>query len=409
MTNASTATKRFYDIDAARSAVMFVALFIHAGLIYAPSAPHITNNVDRLDFFSWLTSGLHLFISPTFFVVGGFFTALLITRYGYKKFLLKRCLRAGIPLLLIALSLNQIESYLRYIDSTDSLISEISFSDYLGSEAHMENWKNGNWQLHTWFLVQLILSFLVTTLAVVALQYTPRISQTLTCVLEHAGKRFKTHVGYISFLACLPLLQIFATGIASIIDFGYEVHTVGPVGISSIYRFALFYMVFLVGSAMYVSPSIYEAVTKWRSWMPLAAAMSFYIQFYPSKESDGIAAIAEWYAHYLGRWVLILFVLQFFHRFFHDRPSKTTIFMSDASMTFYLFHHCFVYALGRLFVDISFHPILEWGMICALITSSLMIFHHFLISPYVPMRFLFNGQTDIPKIMQTKRKETGLN
>jgi len=78
--------KHYHDIDGARSVLMFLSVALHAGTVYAPERPWITANLDRHEFFDWLIFGLHLFITPTFFFVGGFFTVLLLKRRSTSDF-----------------------------------------------------------------------------------------------------------------------------------------------------------------------------------------------------------------------------------------------------------------------------------------------------------------------------------
>jgi glucans biosynthesis protein C len=131
--------QRHHDIDGARSVLMFVSVLLHAGTVYAPARPWITANVDRLPFFDWLIFALTLFITPTFFLVGGFFTVILLRRSSIPDFLKIRFIRAGIPLVTIALSLNIVENHLRYRDAGGPL----GFGDWLLSDSHRQMWASG--------------------------------------------------------------------------------------------------------------------------------------------------------------------------------------------------------------------------------------------------------------------------
>lgn len=109
--------KHYHDIDGARSVLMFLSVALHAGTVYAPARPWITGNSARADFFDWLIFGFHLFITPTFFFVGGFFAVLLLTRRSAGDFIWNRFLRTAVPLIAIALTFNMIEHYLRWGDA----------------------------------------------------------------------------------------------------------------------------------------------------------------------------------------------------------------------------------------------------------------------------------------------------
>src|SRR5687767_14548865 len=103
----------YHDIDSARSVLMFVSVALHAATVYAVTRPNITANTDRLPFFDWMMNAFHLFITPVFFFVGGFFTVMMLKRKTIGGFVRERLVRTGIPLVTTALTLNVIENYLR--------------------------------------------------------------------------------------------------------------------------------------------------------------------------------------------------------------------------------------------------------------------------------------------------------
>lgn len=80
---------------------MMLGVFLHAGLAYAQPAREVWLATDRygsvaIDASIWF---IHLFRMSLFFLLSGYFAALLVSRKGVKKFLWNRTLRIAIPML----------------------------------------------------------------------------------------------------------------------------------------------------------------------------------------------------------------------------------------------------------------------------------------------------------------------
>ena len=75
-----TAT-RFHALDALRAAMMFLGIYLHAVVAYSPNGgwllkpPQLTTTLD------WSMIVIHIFRMPVFYVMAGFFSALLLQRY----------------------------------------------------------------------------------------------------------------------------------------------------------------------------------------------------------------------------------------------------------------------------------------------------------------------------------------
>lgn len=391
--------KRFYDIDAARSGVMFVALMIHTGAVYCEKRVMVTNNADRSAVFTFFVEGLHLFISPTFFVVGGFFTALLMVRYGVPKFIVKRMLRAGVPLAFIALTFNLVENYMRYAHAGAVPVSFNGFTSYLGSPMFAEVWATEQWQLHAWFLVQLLLSFLAAVCVAVVIGVLSISLAPLQRLMDKVGRFMHGDAGFLITLAILPLLNIVVLWVCSFIPNAYETISVVGIGVSSVFRFLHYFTYFAFGALMFLSAGFYESLLKWRKVMVVMAVLAFCLQVYP--EDYDVSPLGELFVlwlHHLMRWTLILFVLQFCHKQFAEKPTGATAVLSDASMTFFLMHHGLVYFIGSALVLISLPIFFEWLFLATTVSTLALLSHFFIVSNSKVFRFLVNGQTSWKRV-----------
>ena len=91
--------QRRNDLDALRTFAMLLGIVLHAGLSFA-NVPWVVQDIQQNDAFGILFAAIHGFRMPLFFVMSGFFTAMLWKKFGLKKLLKHRIRRILVPLLL---------------------------------------------------------------------------------------------------------------------------------------------------------------------------------------------------------------------------------------------------------------------------------------------------------------------
>ena len=96
------AGERFHHMDNLRALAMLAGVVFHAALAYSPLMHPIWPLADAgrsiaVDAVAWF---LHLFRMPLFFVVAGFFAALLVARRGMAGLFRNRAARVLLPLVL---------------------------------------------------------------------------------------------------------------------------------------------------------------------------------------------------------------------------------------------------------------------------------------------------------------------
>ena len=93
--------RRRYDLDALRGFAMLLGIGLHASLAFFPAPWWVqdrTSGIDGLyDEFLWAVHGFRM---PVFFLMSGFFTALLLRRRGLGPLLRHRLRRVALPLAL---------------------------------------------------------------------------------------------------------------------------------------------------------------------------------------------------------------------------------------------------------------------------------------------------------------------
>lgn len=90
---------RRHDLDALRAFAMLLGVVLHAALAFAP-VPWVVTNGDTAAMLRPMIELIHGFRMPLFFLMSGFFSAMLLQRRGVGGFLRHRWKRIGLPLLL---------------------------------------------------------------------------------------------------------------------------------------------------------------------------------------------------------------------------------------------------------------------------------------------------------------------
>ena len=132
-------TSRLHYIDALRSIAMLFGLLVHAGTLTnepVSSAVGVISNHFRM---------------ATFFVISGFFAAMMAERRGNGPFVAARAQALLIPLVAGLVLLNPLTNWLVYVWHA----GPVGFLDYLGGARPYPTAGPQSWHLHLWFLVAL--------------------------------------------------------------------------------------------------------------------------------------------------------------------------------------------------------------------------------------------------------------
>ena len=95
---------RRHDLDALRAFAMLLGIALHASLAYIP-VPWAVQDPNQNNIFLLFFVAVHGFRMPLFFLISGFFTAMLWQRRGIGSLLKQRFQRIAIPLLLATLTI----------------------------------------------------------------------------------------------------------------------------------------------------------------------------------------------------------------------------------------------------------------------------------------------------------------
>lgn len=94
-----TSANRRHDLDALRAIAMLLGIVLHAALSFG-SIPWTVTDVQQSEFYDVLFACIHGFRMPLFFMLSGFFTAMLWRKRGLGSLLKHRFKRIFLPLLI---------------------------------------------------------------------------------------------------------------------------------------------------------------------------------------------------------------------------------------------------------------------------------------------------------------------
>ena len=98
-------TARSHDLDALRGVAMLLGILLHAGVFLVPvefwpvHEAWAWETAPEANVYAWILSVIHGFRMPLFFLLSGFFTAMLWQSRGLHRLVRHRLERVGLPLL----------------------------------------------------------------------------------------------------------------------------------------------------------------------------------------------------------------------------------------------------------------------------------------------------------------------
>jgi glucans biosynthesis protein C len=368
---------RIHAMDNLRALAMLAGVVFHAALAYSPLMHPIWPAADAgrsvvVDVVAWF---LHMFRMPLFFVVAGYFAALLVARRGVGGLFRNRCARVLLPLLLIlpvvlfSMHWLTVEAAATVAHPSPALARIRSYIDQHGALPQMPGWA------HLWFLFYLLL-FTVLVWVASALE------------LGRIGNRIANlHPGWL--VAAVPMLL--APALASI-----GIPWPAPeFVIPALWALAFFGIHFALGYQLFHRSDMLDRLQPLSPVLLIGAVVAYALLFWstdgfvaarPASPRHVLHALLEACA---GCW-MTLWCLLAARRWLAGR-SATMRWLADASYWAYLVHLPLLLAIQYRLLDVQLHWMAKF-VIATISTLALSFASYQLLVRHTLIGRLLNGK-----------------
>lgn len=395
----SAGSAREHHWDSLRAFLMLLGIPYHAAMVYNARVLWDIQSPDKSELLTFVSGVLVTFRMPAFFIVAGYFAAMMLERRPPQAWLRGRLTRLGVPFLTGLVLLAPVQIAL--VDLNTALTENTPMATALEHAARDVTHPGFGWIMHLWFLPALLAYSLILALV---WRWT---SPPITGLLERAQAACAARPGPALALLTLAIaiweVMIHVTHQTMLARAGLVPYLLAH-GIDPYLRYLPF---FFVGVALKAGSGFRTALhwhDRWRlPVFALAAAVLAALmrgRDTPAMELaynaiDGVAAI-----------LMSLLVIGIARRFW-NRPDTRVDRIVDASFTIYLLHHPIIYALALSFILVAWPPLVEFVVI-SIATLLLSYAAHRLIRRSALALFLFNGLPMSRKALDDGHPQSGI-
>ncbi|MBZ9609984.1 acyltransferase family protein [Rheinheimera maricola] len=360
----SNGSARLFYLDNLRALAMLAGLFFHAALAYSPMAQPFWPSADVLnhplfDVFAWAS---HVFRMPVFFLLAGFFAAMLLHKYADGAFWRNRLRRVGLPLLLflplLTLAMGVVIQFgLTHIQQKPPLLA---FIQAMLNQAEPPAMPLST--MHLWFLYHLLFLYLLTWCGRILLN-----RQRLSWFTE----RGPNQLVLLLILACVPAL------------YSVSVPFPAPEWIFPALWALWFYGVFYsLGYACYSIPSLLARFEPFRHYYLLLGALCYAVYYLllpptliPQSQPQGWLKLAITVLESCSAVLWTLCAVLYARRRL-NWDSRALAYLSKVSFWLYIVHLPLLFFVQFLLIDL---PLAVWAKFIlssgATLVLSLLGFH----------------------------------
>jgi peptidoglycan/LPS O-acetylase OafA/YrhL len=341
MSSQADTTERFHALDALRAAMMFLGIYLHAVVAYSPNGGWPWRQAELTRTLDWSISVIHVFRMPIFYAMAGFFTALLLARYGFRRAAWNRFMRIVVPFVVGWMILWPIVMFLAGIG-------------YVGLERTLAGFASGYvlrfaGPLHLWFLEYLIVLYVLAAVVVALVRMVP--SQRARQVLQ----AFR----WIVQSPWAPLILAVPSFAAQLLMPNPWIED--PPGFMPVFRIVAVYAIpFAFGWLLFLNKELLDVLIR-RAWLyaglAVVASVAYrYSYFLPLDREVRFYLIRA--VHALDMWLLILGVAGLFLRYLAGHSAYRR-YLCDSSYFLYIAHMPVILAFQLLLKDVALPPLVK--------------------------------------------------
>ena len=375
----SPGTGRYHGLDVVRATMMLLGVVIHTALVYCEPQIWVYEDPDRTALAGILVLAIHIFRMPAFFVMAGFFGAMLFDRRGPGGFASHRYDRIVLPLVigwfvifpLVAWSLSFAFTW-AYLPTEERTIGFAYEKMSLNADFADAG------PMHLWFLYYLVYFYLAFATATFLLRrFAAPVAGWCRTAFRSLSLGRLRWIGLpaVIIVTSLQMLTMEEPGIDTTESFWPAWHII-----------FLYGLYFGVGWAAFGNREIVERLKDW-AWLRLGVGGSLLMcalgmSVTTSLAIDGEAEHAD--AMFIANqclqattcWILILGITGVSERLF-TRANPAVRYMVDASYWIYLMHLPLTFFIPALFRHWNMWGLVKMPVMIVLVTVVLLVVYHF--------------------------------
>lgn len=377
---------RYHHLDALRAIMMILGIVIHSALTYGikDHSSHwgITDPMTRHISFDALADLIHLFRMPIFFVIAGFFSAMLFYERSARAMIKNRIRRVLLPfiagvLILIPISMVAFKHSIRQV----RFITQMNMdSDYTFMSM---TWGESISMMHLWFLYYLMLiCFIAWGLTLLLLKFLPSVTFQFR---SRFRRTYRNHAVF--FLSVWLTFGVLFLGNSTFILTSLS-FVPNPI---TLLTYCIF---FAFGWQLYHQRTNLNHLSRhYQRFLYLGILLCFVrwsIPFLAVHHETGWIFYLKMFlaAHII--WLLVYGIIGLFiHKF--SKPSAKLRYISDASYWIYLTHLPLTAYLPSWFVGMTIPALFKFLVIVAITSAITILTYDLLVRSSIIGKFL-NGR-----------------
>lgn len=356
--------RRYHALDALRAAMMFLGIYLHAAVAYSPEGGWPWRQRELTHTLDWSMSIIHVFRMPIFYAMAGFFAALLLARYGFRRAAWNRFVRIVVPFVVGWMVVWPLTIFLAGLG-------------YFGLDRTLLGFASGRVfaflnPTHLWFLEYLILFYVLAAIAV-----------ALVPMLLSEGARKAALQGFRAIVLSpwAPLALAVPSFAAQLLMANPWIED--PPGFEPVFRLVAVYAVpFAFGWLLFLQSDLLETIAR-RAWLyavlAVMASVAYRTSYFLPLDAEvrfylirGVHAVAEW--------LLILGVAGLFLRYLGGH-SPYRRYLCDSSYFLYIAHAPVILVFQLLLKDVDLPPLAKVAIVLAGTIAVLMPVYRYGVRP----------------------------
>ncbi|MFT7558807.1 MAG: glucan biosynthesis protein C [Flavobacteriales bacterium] len=383
--DATAHSERLYFMDNLRAFAMMLGVVFHVILAYSPYMSQVWPSANSansvvVDVFAGFS---HTFRMPLFFVVAGFFCAMLTARRGYGGMLKNRGLRVLLPLVIFLpiLTVLMIISFTWALKNVEHLSPILRFIKVESARGTLDAQPPST--IHLWFLYYLCMFYLLVG------AFRILIPVRIASFLASFFLGLKPIVALIVF----PLLLIPAMLLT------LHMYPAPEYLLPQIWAIMFFGAFFAYGYLMFRSFNLLDSLEKYAPWLVLVSCGMYAVyhsvlpaeslSLVPAPQSLGLRLALGIPTACISVYMSLASFI--YARKFLNSSSKTLRLISDSSYWVYLVHVPLLFAVQFAMLDRD----LSWPVafiVSLTVVMAISMGSYFLLVRWTPLTWLLNGR-----------------